>query len=122
MPNRPTLARPGLDERPEPHLAAPGVPAPRPAMPRPLAARPAGDLARGDNPPLRFPVDQRRSPEAPRLTLSAEDRLIVSGAAARGEARPRRGALRGVLLAALLVLAGIGAFTVYQAAAGILHP
>lgn len=122
MSNRPNTARPGSPERPEPHLAAPGAPS-RPAMPRPLAARPAGDGARSDNAPLRFPTDQRHSSEMPHLALSAEDRLIVSGAAAASsERRPRRSALRGVLLIILLGLAGIGAFTIYQAAARILHP
>jgi len=104
--------RPTDSNRPEPKLAAPG---PRPiSQPVPLRrgvvpARPQETAS----PSLRL----EREPQPSGLT--AGDRLTVSSLITGGEEKPRQRfrMLRLVLLLGLLVLAGIGAVTVYHAVA-----
>ena len=97
--------RPTPADRPDPQFA-------KPAMP---------------GAPLRFPAEGRRGErQAPAFT--AGERLAVSSEITSGdEGRrddgtpgPRFGVLRLTVLAVLVVLAGIGAMTVYRAVAGVL--
>lgn len=86
----------------------------------PVAVRPVGDDD-DRTVPLRFPGDGRRevhAPAMPRLTLSAADRLVGSvgswGAPAPTGTKRRPGMLSVMGFTVLLVLAAIGAATVYQ--------
>jgi hypothetical protein len=108
---------PSPKDRPEPHLAAPGVaPARDPGPARSLPRRDEESAAA----PLRFLAAARRA-ERPEAAFTAGERLAVSSALG-GDGRPARrpSMLRLSLLLILLFLAGIGAVTVYHAVAGVL--
>jgi hypothetical protein len=68
--------------------------------------------------PLRFPGERRRAEASEIPTLSAGERLVVSSVIAGGDRAPRRGFLRSVVLAALCLLAAVGAVTIYHSLAG----
>jgi len=111
----PFPSRPADHDRPEPKLGAPG---PRP-LSEPVPLRRGAGPARPQeaaNPPLRLQSERQAT------GLTAGDRVTVSSVMTAGEDKPRRrpGILRLVFLLALLVLAGIGAATVYHAIAGAL--
>jgi hypothetical protein len=108
--------------RAEPSLA-PAAPAARdavplrPAAPRPLRPGPVESAA--DREPARLSVEPRRTADIPSLSLSAADRIIVSSAS--GSGRKREGsALRAVGFTLLLVLAAIGAYSLYHQASAFL--
>lgn len=106
--------------RAEPSLAPAGAAA-RDAMPlRPsaphVAARPATGSERET---VRFPAEYRRGGERPSISLSASDRLIVSSAITGGD-RKERSFLRVLGLSVLLVLAAIGAYSLYHEASAFL--
>jgi hypothetical protein len=92
----------------------------RPAAPRPAAMRPAPSEAQGQREPMRLATEHRREPQS--LSLSAEDRLVVSSAVARSE--PRRqggfGFFRLLGFAVLLALAAVGAYNIYHWASAFL--
>jgi hypothetical protein len=85
---------------------------------RPIAPRSMVNPASRQRFSPRLPVEappEAESLELPRLTLTAEDRPIISG---EPDGKPRRGMMRSVALAAICALAGAGAMTVYHALAG----
>lgn len=84
----------------------------RPAVPR-VAARPAAADAAAEREPMRLAAEPRRAPEAPSLSLSASDRLIVSSAGT-GNAKRQGGLWRVLGLALLLAFAAFGAYSLYQ--------
>jgi len=68
--------------------------------------------------PVRFPGERRRGEVSEIPTLSAGERLVVSSVIAGGDRTPRRGFLPSVVLAALCLLAAVGAVTIYHSLAG----
>ncbi len=109
--------------RAEPSLAPAGAPARdamplRPSAPR-VAARPATGATGTEPETVRFPAEYRRGGERPSISLSASDRLIVSSAITGG-ARKERSFLRVLGLSVLLVLAAIGAYSLYYEASAFL--
>ena len=99
-------------ERPEPQFS--GSRSARPAQPARSIAEPRDDGAA----PLRFPGERRREREAnDPPPLSAGERMIVSSVIAGGDGRSR-GFLRPIALAALCILAVVGAVTIYHSLAG----
>jgi len=100
--------------RNEPSFAPVGA-ATREAVPlRPAAVRPAARPSLADTGGEREPL--RLATEAPSLSLSASDRVVVtSGGAARANGSRREPSLlRGIGLALLLALAAVGAYSLYQ--------
>jgi hypothetical protein len=85
-------------------------PAPRPSVVQPvLREAPAGREA------ARLATEPRRPTEARAPGFSAGERLSVSSEITTGASGGKRpGMMRGVIFAALLMLAGVGAITVYQ--------
>ena len=67
---------------------------------------------------VRFPGERRRGEASEIPTLSAGERLVVSSVIAGGDRTPRRGFLPSVVLAALCLLAAVGAVTIYHSLAG----
>lgn len=113
-PLRPTAA----PSRPEPRLGAAAEEPPRASAPRQSGIRPGAETGG----PLRFPAGLRHGHDT-RLSLTEADRVIVSSeftGGARGRKRPRL--LRSLALAVLFLLATFGAYSLYHAFAGILHP
>ena len=99
-------------ERPEPQFS--GSRNGRPAAP----ARSPAELRENRAAPLRFPAERRREREASDLPpLSAGERMIVASAMTGGD-RSSRGLLRPIALAALCLLAVVGAVTIYHSLAG----
>jgi hypothetical protein len=108
----PLSLRPTDTDRAEPKIAAPG---PRPiAEPTPMRRNP---LPQGREPPN---PGRRAPPERQATGLTAGERLTVASAMTGGDAESRRrpGMLRLILLATLIIFAGIGAATVYHSVAG----
>jgi hypothetical protein len=108
----PLSLRPNDPDRAEPKVAAPG---PRPiAEPVPMRRTAAARPPEPGNPSLRLPGERHTT------GLTAGERLVVSSEMTGGEAKSRRrpGILRLVVLAVLIVFAGIGAATVYHSVAG----
>jgi hypothetical protein len=100
-------------ERPEPQFS--GSRGSSAAPPARIAAEPRGQGAA----PLRFPGERRRELDASeRPLLSAGERLVVTSVIAGGDRTWRRGLLRPVALAALSLLAAVGAVTIYHSLAG----
>jgi hypothetical protein len=108
--------------RAEPSFAPAAAPARdavplRPAAPR-AAARPgAGDTV-VEREMVRFPAENRRGADALSISLNASDRLVVSSASA-GD-RKGLGLLRILGFALLLMLAGFGAYSLYNGVSGFL--
>jgi hypothetical protein len=100
-------------ERPEPQFS--GRRGTGAAAPSRMAAEPRQDGAAT----LRFPGERRPEREiSERPLLSAGERLVVSSVIAGGDRASRRGLLRPVALAALCLLAAVGAVTIYHSLAG----
>jgi hypothetical protein len=110
----PPSLRPSDTDRPEPKLAAPG---PR-QIAEPLPLRRAAAAAAGRE----APTPSVRAPsERPSSGFTAGERLTVASAMTGGEEEPRRrrpGIFRLILLAILIIFAGIGAASVYHSVAG----
>jgi hypothetical protein len=83
-------------------------------------AKPAAEG--GGSPPIRFPGEARHSQESPRLSVAAGDRLIMSSPSADSPGKPRRSVARALGSVALLLLAGFGAFSLYQWITGAFLP
>jgi hypothetical protein len=109
--------------RAEPSLSPAGAPARdavplRPAAPR-AAARPGTGEAGAGRETVRFPAEHRRGAELQSISFDASDRLIVSSAIA-GDSRKKRSFLRVLGFTVLLVLAAIGAYSLYHEASAFL--
>lgn len=112
--------------RAEPSFTPIGA-APRDAVPirsaasRPAALRPAPGEAPGQREPMRLAGEPRFAAEPQSLSLSAEDRILVSGNA-RVEARRRGGFgfFRLLGFSVLLALAAVGAYNIYHWASAFL--
>ncbi|HZB91589.1 MAG TPA: hypothetical protein VE397_09120 [Stellaceae bacterium] len=91
----------------------------RSAVPRP-AAKPTANDTGLDREAMRLTAEPRLAPEREGLTLTAADRITVSSAITTdGNGRPR--GFFGVLgIAVLIVLAAIGAYSLYQWAGAFL--
>jgi hypothetical protein len=115
-PLRPILARRRNPDRPEPLPVEVETEPLRVAARRVAAAKPQGDTT------VLFAAPERDAPEAPRLTLSAGDRVVLSSAIVGGDEKQRRHPLRFFALTVLFVLAAIGAVSVYHSiASAFLH-
>ena len=98
-------------DRPEPQFS--GRRGTGAAAPTRIAAEPRQDGAA----PLRCP-GERRLEMSERPLRSAGDRRVVSSVIAGGDRASRRGLLRPLALAALCLLAAVGAVTIYHSLAG----
>jgi hypothetical protein len=84
----------------------------RAAAPRP-AVRPTANDAGAEREPMRLSAEPRRGLEAP-LALTDADRVVVSSAITGGGREPRQtGFFRVLGFAVLLVLAAVGAYSLY---------
>jgi hypothetical protein len=113
--------------RSEPSIAPAGA-APRdpvsirPVVPRPVPGKPSANDAGLDRETTRFPVEHRRGVEPGSLSLTDADRVIVSSSIAGGSDKRDAGFsfFRVLGFAVLLVLAAIGAYSVYHSIAPFL--
>lgn len=110
--------------RAEPSLSPAGVEARdavplRPAAPRAAAARPGMGDAGAERGTVRFAAEHRRGAEPQSISFDASDRLIVSSATA-GDTKKERSFLRVLGFTVLLVLAAIGAYSLYHEASAFL--
>jgi hypothetical protein len=86
----------------------------RPAAPRAAAVKPTANDPGAEREPVRFAAEHRRGVEAQPISLNTADRIIVSSATAGGrEKREGGGFFRILGFVILLVLAGIGAYSLY---------
>lgn len=90
----------------------------RPATPRPLV-RPGTVDSGAEREPARLSVEPRRATDMPSLSLTAADRIIMSSAGS-GAAKRERSAWRVAGFIVLLVLAAIGAYSLYHQASAFL--
>lgn len=110
--------------RTEPNLAPAGaltrdaVPL-RAAAPR-AATRPVAADIGAERETVRFPAEQRRGAELPSISLSASDRLIVSSEITTSGEKRERSFLRVFGFFVLLVLAAVGAYSLYHEASAFL--
>jgi hypothetical protein len=111
---RSSRAEPSLSPAAAPREAVPL----RPPGPRPLVRPVAADSA-AEREPARLAAEPRRAGDMPLLSLTAADRVVVSSAITGGGKRERSG-LRVFGFALLLVLAAIGAFSLYHEASAFL--
>jgi hypothetical protein len=118
-PLRPNTAPSRPTDRPEPRFAGPAVEPLRVSAPRSASAKPAVEAAA--SPPLRFPGEARHAHDLSRLSVSADDRIIVSSPNPGSDKR-RRGPLRSLGLVALCLLAAFGAYTLYHWLSGAFLP
>ncbi|HUC66417.1 MAG TPA: hypothetical protein VMA53_13350 [Stellaceae bacterium] len=85
----------------------------RAAAPRAASAlRPSANDSGAEREPMRLSAEPRRGLEAP-LTLTDADRIVVSSAITGGSAPRQTGFLRVLGFAVLLVLAAVGAYSLY---------
>jgi len=94
----------------------------RPVAPRPVPAKSSANDAGLDREATRFPAEHRRGVEPGSLSLTDADRVIVSSSMAGGSDKRESGFsfFRVLGFAVLLVLAAIGAYSVYHSIAPFL--